>query len=214
MESQIKKGSKDINCPQCGNQLPIKFRYAKLTVCAHCGSTLFLEDQSVKLAGKQAELAEMPSLLQLGASFQYRTTSFVPIGMVRYAHDIGFWEEWWVIDNSGRGSWVSVDEGDFAFEKPLEIEQSEMPTLTNLSLGKKISLWNDSWQVTEIDVGKCMGFKGELPKIAHINEKIPFVHLSGDTGQLITLEYLKHDDKQTIEAFQGEWIDPFEIKSI
>ncbi len=215
--------SDTINCPQCGNELPIRFRHAKLTVCTHCDSTLFLEDQSVKLAGKQSVLTEMPSLLQLGASFQYRTTSFVPVGRVRYTHDVGYWEEWWVIDNAGEGFWVSIDEGDFAFEKPVIIEQDKLPALAHFALGKEISLWDNDWQVTEINVGKCEGFKGELPKQLRINEEIPFVHLSGQAGELITLEYHNHDTKHenkhdihpihNVEAYQGEWIDPFEIKS-
>ncbi len=200
-----------INCPQCGNQLPLTFQYAKLTVCTHCDSTLFIEDDGVRLAGKQSVLSTIPSLLELGSPFSYHKTSFVPVGKVRYAHTIGYWEEWWVIGNSGKGFWISVDEGDFAVEKPLDLDSRDVasiPSRDDLYLGQTITLWKDQWQVTEIDKGKCEGFQGELPKILKVDDVVPFVHLSGQTGQLITLEYLDTG----IEAFQGEWIDPFEIK--
>ena len=200
-----------INCPQCGNELPITFRYTKLTVCPYCNSTLFLEDDAVRLAGEQSVLTDMPSLLQLGGSFQYRTTAFTPIGLIRYSHTVGYWEEWWVTDNTGRSFWVSVDEGDFSFEKPIDIQQkNEIPALADLAPGKHISLWDSNWQVTEIGSGKCEGYKGELPKIIHIGDEVPFAHLSATNGQLITLEYLEDQ----IDVFRGEWIDPFEIKVI
>jgi len=53
-------------------------------------------------------------MMQIHKHFSYKNESFMPVGMVRYTHKIGFWEEWWVITNSGKGFWVSIDEGDFA----------------------------------------------------------------------------------------------------
>lgn len=199
-----------INCPQCGNSLPIKFRFAKLISCSHCNSTLFIEDEAVKLAGKQAALSEIPSLLKLGEHFQYKNIQFRPVGKVRYAHPIGFWEEWWVIDNSGIGFWISVDEGDFAFEKPFDIETVDLSNAQDLKTGQTIKLLDKDWLVTEVNVGKCAGFEGELPEIIHPGERVPFVHLSGMQGELITLEF----SQQKTHAFKGEWVDPYEIKGL
>lgn len=198
-----------INCPQCGNQLPLSFRYSRLTVCTHCDSTLFLEGDDIKLAGKQAVLSDIPSLLKLGSPFQYQKTAFTPVGKVRYRYDLGFWEEWWAVDNSGHGFWISVDEGDFAFEKPLDIEASKLPTPDQVQLGNRVHLYDIDWQVTETGEGICEGYAGELPEIIQVNEPIPYAHLSDTQGQLLTLEYYKH----TTRAYKGEWVDPFEIKS-
>ncbi len=204
----MKDHSKTINCPQCGNELPLAFRHAKLTVCTYCDSTIFLEDEAVRLAGKQSVLSEIPSLLQLGTPFTYRKTQFSPVGKIRYAYELGFWEEWWALGNDGRGFWISIDEGDFAFEKPIELNTLDVPTLKDLSLGQQLKLFGDEWQVTEIGTGKCEGYEGDLPEIIHIGEEVPYVHLSGMTGQLITLEYVD----ETIHAYKGEWVDPFDIK--
>lgn len=201
--------SRIINCPQCGNELPLTFRHAKLTVCTHCDSTIFLEDEAVKLAGQQSVLSQNPSLLQLGTPFTYRKQSFTPVGKIRYAYELGYWEEWWALGNDGRGFWISIDEGDFAFEKPIELDTIDTPQVENLSLGQKVTLFNDDWQVTEIGKGTCEGYEGDLPKIIRVGEVVPYVHLSGMSGQLITLEYVN----KTVNAYKGEWVDPFDIKS-
>ena len=201
--------ARTINCPQCGNQLPLNFQFAKLTVCTSCGSTLFLEDEAIRLAGKQSVLSDIPALLELGTPFQYKKRVFTPVGKVRYRHKIGFWEEWWAVDNGGRGFWVSVDEGDFAFETPLDIDASELPARADVKLGKTIHLYDIDWLVTEIGEGQCEGFMGELPEIVNPGDSIPYAHLSDSHGQLLTLEYYS----QTTRAYKGEWVDPYEIKS-
>lgn len=199
--------SETINCPQCGNTLPLKFKHAKLTVCTHCDSTLFLADDAVKFAGKQSMLSDAPALLQLHENFTYKQRSFMPVGKIRYAHDIGYWEEWWVIDNAGKGFWVSIDEGDFAFEDPITLDKPA-PTLNETQLGRHYNFLAQQWQVTEINTGICEGFIGELPELIKKGETVPFIHLSGKNRELMTLEYVFN----TVRAFKGQWVDPFEIK--
>lgn len=201
--------AESINCPQCGNSLPLKFQHTKLTVCSHCDSTLFLNDDTAKFAGKQSTLSNAPSMMQMHKHFQYKTESFMPIGMIRYAHKIGYWEEWWVMTNSGEGFWVSIDEGDFAIEKPITLDEPA-PELSDITLGDSFTFFKKKWQVTEIDTGICEGFTGELPELIKQGEKVPFVHLSGRSGELMTLEYIYN----TVRAFKGQWVDPFEIKAL
>lgn len=199
--------SKMINCPQCGNSLPLKFQHTKITVCSHCDSTLFLADDAVKFAGKQSVLSESPSLMQMHGQFRYKQTSFMPVGKIRYAHDIGYWEEWWVIDNMGKGFWVSIDEGDFVFEDPITLDKPA-PPFADVRLGNIYTFFSTQWQITEINTGICEGFIGELPELIKTGEKIPFIHLSGTNRELMTLEYVF----DTVRAFKGQWVDPFEIK--
>jgi ribosomal protein S27AE len=197
-----------VNCPQCGNALPLQFRHTKLVVCSHCDSTLFLEDEAVKLMGERSVLPQAPSLLKLGEPFRYRNVDFLPVGVIRYRHKIGYWEEWWAMDNAGKGFWVSIDEGDFAFESPISLK-AKPPQWTNLSIGSTLQINGEKWQVTEINTGICEGFSGELPEIIHVGEKVPFVHLSQSGGKLLTLEYMGNE----VKAYKGQWVDPFDIKS-
>lgn len=199
--------SETINCPQCGTTLPLKFQHTKLTVCSHCDSTLFLADDAVKFAGKQSALSKIPSLIQMHTPFSYKQKSFMPVGKIRYAHDIGYWEEWWVIDNTGKGCWLSIDEGDFAFEESMTLDKPA-PTFNSIKLGKSYTFFTSQWQVTEINTGICEGFTGELPELIKKNEEVPFIHLSGQNRELMTLEYIFN----TVRAFKGQWVDPFEIK--
>ena len=190
-----------INCPQCGDTLPLKFRHTKLVVCVSCNSTIFLEDDAVRLAGKQSVLPTAPSLLQLQQPFNYQSHSYLPVGHVRYQYDNGFWDEWWVFDKGREGLWVTIDEGDFAFEKPVKAPKNV--SFEKLTLDKKVN----GWVVTERGKGICDGFEGELPEIIRVGDTFNYVHLSKSNGELLTLEF---NDKG-VQAYKGKWIDPFEI---
>lgn len=196
------------NCPQCGNLLPVSFRHSKLAVCEHCGSTIFLEDEAVHLAGKAAVLAEMPSLLQLRVPFVYGGQTYLPVGHIRYRYSGGFWDEWWVLDGQGAGHWVSVDEGDFAFEIPMRWELP-FPDLRDAQVGQAVKRGNHTWEITEKNLCSCEGIRGELPERILPGERMGYLHLSGKYGELVTLEYPLQVGEPC--AYQGRWVDPFAI---
>ena len=195
------------NCPQCGNLLPVNFRHSKLAVCDHCSSTIFLEDDAVRLAGKAAVLADLPSLLQLRTPFQYKHTTYTPVGQVRYTYKGGFWDEWWVLDPAGAGRSVSVHEGDFAFEIPLQWALP-FPDIREAQVGQVIKRGTQEWEITEKNLCTCEGIRGELPERILPTERMGYLHLSGNAGALVTLEYPFQGEPA---AYQGNWIDPFEI---
>lgn len=198
-----------LNCPQCGGELPLAFRFTKLIVCEQCDSTIFLEDDGVRLAGTQSTLADLPSLIQLKTPFSYDNTSYLPVGHIRYSYDHGFWDEWWLLDNSGEGKWMSVDEGDFAFEVPHKL-QGSIPRLNQLHLDQTLGIMGKDWKVTELGRATCEGFRGELPEVIEIGEQFDYVHLSAKDAALMTLEYIS---PHQINAYLGKWVDPFEIKA-
>lgn len=200
--------SSSINCPQCGDEQELAFKHTKLTVCPSCGSTLFIEDEHVRLAGKQSVIADYPSLIQLNHNFKYQQDSYLPVGHIRYNYRLGYWDEWWVVNNSGQGKWLSVDEGDFVLEKPISI-QSGIPNLALLSLNQEYTILNQAWIVTELDRATCVGFRGELPEIINVGESYDFAHLSGMNGELLTLEF---PEDQAVRSYIGKWLDPYLIK--
>lgn len=197
----------NINCPQCGGLLPSNFRYTKLSVCEHCSSTLFIEDDAARYAGFESVVSQVPGLVQLKQPFSYRYRDYLPVGSIRYQYTHGFWDEWWVIGNDGQGVWVSVDEGDYAFEKPIDINHA-LPEWSDLTLNRSISLANKQWRVTELGEAVCEGFTGELPEIMTIGERFHYAHLSEKMGGLMTLEYFPQDMK----CFVGQWIDHYQIQ--
>lgn len=198
-----------LNCPACGAAVPRRLRHAKLTVCEHCRTALFLEDEAARSAGEKSVLAPAPSILQLGRRFRYRNWLFEPYGHLRYEYGDGFWDEWWVILDSGAGKWISIDEGDVAVENRLD-HKGKVPALDALDVGARITAMNQTLTVTEKNRATCAGFEGELPEVVTLGEAHDYVHLSGPRGLLITLEWAAG----SVSVYKGVWVDPFDIEPL
>ncbi len=199
------------NCPACGGPLSPHFRYTKMITCPQCGNGLFLEDQAVKLAGVKSVMAEYPSLLELYREFKYRKWRFQPIGHARFDYGQGFWDEWWVMDSkTGEGSWVSVDEGDYAIEQPVALPPQHNIMLPELIPGRSLRLMGENLLVTERGTATCQGVEGEFPELLKPGDQYQYVHLSGDKGRLFTLEI----EDGNIECHEGKWVDPFEVEAL
>jgi len=191
------------NCPQCGDALKLYFKYSKLIKCQSCGSSIFLEDESVKLIGEQSVLSAEPSLIQLHQPFSFQKKSYLPLGKIRYSYGRGFWEEWFLKDERNQEFWLSIDEGDFVLEEKMKFS---MPFKKNHKF--KVGQEFQDYHVTEIGTGICVGFEGELPESIELNEEHSYIHLSRGYGELITIEMFQNETM----TFKGKWIDPLEIE--
>ena len=196
---------KTINCPQCGDSLPIYFKWTKLVQCPSCKSTIFLEDESVKLIGKSSALSPEPSLLELRVPISIENKTYTPLGKIRYSYGRGFWEEWFLVGGKNREFWLSIDEGDFVLESRAKIVLP-FRNIDKLSIGKQYG----KFVVTEIGEGECVGFEGELPEPISIGDLHKYAHLSEGGADLMTVE----SSSGEIKVFRGHWIDPFEIKRL
>jgi len=196
---------KQYRCPQCGDLLSVYFHYTKLIQCESCKSTIFLEDDAVRLAGKQSVLSEEPSLIALHQPFSYKQTTYLPIGKIRYSYGRGFWEEWWLKSEHGDAYWLSVDEGDMVLEQEVA-EHTMAMVFDDLGIGMRL----DRWIVTEMGSAICEGFEGSLPKEIAIGSRYDYAHLDGKGATLRTLEFTP----QGLEVYEGQWIDLFEIKKV
>jgi hypothetical protein len=197
--------TKTINCPQCGYSLPIYFRWSKLVQCESCKSSIFLEDESVKLIGKSSTLSPEPSLLKLREPISIDGITYTPMGKIRYSYGRGFWEEWFLVDRSSREFWLSVDEGDFVLETKAKIVLP-FKSIERLSIGKQYG----KFIVTEIGEGECVGFEGELPESITIGDLHKYAHLSEGGSDLMTVE----SSSSGMKVFRGNWIDSFKIKRL
>ena len=200
--------SRTFNCPNCGAELEARLRSAKLVACGYCDSNVLLEDDAVKLAGKQGVMADYPSLIQMHGHYRYRGWQFMAIGRARFDYGQGFWDEWWVMGGDGEGRWLSVDEGDFALEETVEIERTPSPF--ELAPGKAISIAGEDLFVTEQGRASCIGVQGELPEVLDVGDSYSYFHLSGRGGRLYTLEI----DRGRAAFHRGHWLDPFEIEAL
>jgi len=199
----MRKIDREINCPQCGDILPIHFSYSKLAQCSSCGSHIFLEDEGARLAGEQSDLSLEPSLVELNKSFTFASKTYRAIGHIRYGAGRNSWDEWYVVDSNRNGYWLSIDDGDYVLEKEIEFN---LPIYSHkdLVLGKKI----DGWTVSEVDEGICLGFEGELPELVEVGEVHHYADLSRTDGRMMTVEIFN----KTKKLYRGRWLDPYEIR--
>ncbi|OUD12535.1 DUF4178 domain-containing protein [Thioflexithrix psekupsensis] len=207
-------------CPACGAPIEWHSKEIKVVTCSHCNNGLFLEDEQVKNLGIQSTLVQYPSLLKLFHLFHYQSDAMMPIGQVRFDYGRGFWDEWWVVNQKTKKSyWLSVDEGDYALEQPLNVaafppaKKGVAAVRHALHLNRKLQLQHDNGQeetvqVSEMGEGVCIGFVGELPELIHLGDRFQYAHLSGSEQRLYTIEI----SNDVIRLFQGIWIDPFLIK--
>ena len=200
--------SRSFICPNCGAELEARLQTTKLIACAYCDSNVFLEDDAVKLAGKQGVMADYPSLVQMHGNYRYRNWQFMAVGRARFDYGQGFWDEWWVMGGEGEGRWLSVDEGDFALEEPIEIEKT--PSAFELVPGRSVTIAGESLVVTEQGRATCIGVQGELPEALSVGDSYTYFHLSGVGGRLYTLEI----DRGRAACHRGEWMSPFEIEAL
>lgn len=197
---------KHINCPQCGDALPLYVKHTKLVQCKSCKSSIFLEDDAAKVWGDSSVLAPEISIVTLNQAFFYNQKSYLPLGKIRYSYGRGFWEEWWVKDTQNNEYWLSVDEGDLVFQHKVEVTYPDT-LFEHLHIGLVTS---DNWVVTELGEAKCEGFEGALPKTIVIGSTYTYAHLSGKEAKLRTLELVEGK----LEVYEGKWISPFDIGKV
>lgn len=145
----------------------------------------------------------------IGNTFEYRNWVFEVFGRLRYDYGSGFWDEWWVVLESGAGKWISVDEGDIAVENAFEPETA-LPAFADLSVGALVSIDGRGLKVTEKDHAVCLGAEGELPEVVLAGDELDYAHLSGPGARLLTLEYAGGESL----AYEGAWIDPFDVQAL
>jgi len=196
-----------INCPVCGAEAPVNFRFTKLMACPHCKTLLFLEDDAVKHVGSKSSIVETPSLFSLGHRYRYREHILEAIGRIQFSYGRGYWDEWWMLTGTGAGVWVSVDEGDYAFESQVTIK-TPLPDCERLDIGERLQVENNNLRVSEINQASCIGIEGSLPEVIFPGEKHHYVECSGVRGLLYTLECFEGQQ----QLYKGSWIDPFDIK--
>lgn len=197
------------NCPSCGAGIERKLKYVKLIVCPHCQTSLFLEDDGVRKAGKMSVLTDQPSVLEIAHPFVYQGWTFIPRGRVRYDYSQGFWDEWWVMGNDGKDKWISVDEGDVAIENRFDAP-ADIPRFASFGIGQEIQLDNQQLIVTEKNSSVCVGAEGELPIKIEPQEKNDYIDFSGQNSTVYRIRYFSN----RIECYKGKWIDIFELRRI
>lgn len=196
-------------CPNCGDQLAPLLGFTKMVDCDSCGSTVILDGEALRHAGTRGEMLDAPSLIQVGRDVDIHGTRYSPVGHIRFDYGPGWWDEYWCLDGAGDGVWLSVDEGDIAFERPVPAERA--PVLLS---GNRAEFESRVFHQTEADRATCIAFRGQLPEVITLGETHEYVGYVTNEGQALSLERWTENGQQYEAWFEGDWLDPWQIRPV
>jgi len=135
-------------CPGCGAELVLKNRFSKTVVCSYCQSLLLLNQDSLKEAGKIGVLSPDMSVLQIGCQGIYNNVAFEIIGRLKMVWKNGFWNEWYVIEETGNQAWITEAMGFYSYiyeqdfpskllRDPLFCDESQIKLGEKIEINKK-----------------------------------------------------------------------------
>ena len=86
-----------------------------------------LVDKDWKPTGKKSRLSQGFSRLYCGALCTIHGNEYRVVGRVRYSYGKGFWDEWYALNDTGEGSWITED--DHAFSVQVEVPFEQVSTI-------------------------------------------------------------------------------------
>ncbi len=133
-----------------------------MAVCGYCQSTLLKDADSISNIGITGEVLEDYSPLQHGTTGQFGGNSFTVIGRIQLRYDAGFWNEWYILFDSGDTAWLSDASGQYTITRPIQTDTT-LPIFESLQPGKQVFLVDGGYTVADIRTAQCTGGQGELP---------------------------------------------------
>jgi hypothetical protein len=186
-------------CPACGAPIPFRSSFSVYAVCSFCGSTVLRTDRDVSLIGKQADLPEEISPLQVGTSF-VRQDRYELLGRVRMSWADGAWTEWFVSGRGGKG-WLAEAQGFLAlsFEAPVTHDLAgSLPPL-----GAVVEIGGQPFRVSDIKQATCLGAEGELPFAAPKGRTATYYDMVSPSWGFAGLE----ESPEGRRLYLGEYVD-------
>ena len=135
-------------------------------MCAFCKSTLSRDAETLALIGRQGDLLEDYSPLQIGTAGKVahgnQLHTFSLIGRIQLRFDAGYWNEWYLLFDNGQTAWLSDASGQYVLLQQLQLREP-IPTYESLAIGQSVSLVSKPFTVTDKRTSDCIGGQGELP---------------------------------------------------
>ncbi len=184
--------TKTVNCPSCGSELPLKYRFSKMVGCPYCGQNIYLTNDGLKIVGEKIILSDYGSILAVGKTGKLKGRNFHILGRVRFDYEDGFWDEWLLTldDNWEKEYWLQEDEGDFVLFSKLAVT-SEPPNFIATQVGSLIQIDGKNIFVSEKNRAVVNGGEGELSFQVSPGEKADFVDgISYGEGIPVSIEYM------------------------
>ncbi|MBE7412491.1 MAG: DUF4178 domain-containing protein [Leptospiraceae bacterium] len=197
----------ELACPNCGSKVPFISKSSLFAVCPNCKSSSIRKDMDLETYGKVSELQDDSSPLQIGTTGKYLNNSFSIIGRIQLKYELGFWNEWYFIDDKGNAGWIGEAMGQFMVTRLKKIDNPEklqfgvdldrkyssylVNKTTNQPIfaGDAIAINKKEWIIKEITVATCVSGEGELPFKFDSGYTAVFADLSDYSDNFATLDF-------------------------
>lgn len=192
------------SCPSCGATFDYKCSDSVFMICPYCRSALVRSGLNFENVGKIADLKLDGSPMRLGTEGRYRGAPFGVVGRIQLQYDLGIWNEWHILFNDGRSGWLGEAQGTYAVTF-LTSTTSPLPAFSQLSVGTKVAIKEQSYRVSNIESARCISGEGELPFRIGAGYEAPVIDLQGSGFAFATLDY--SEDEKIPLVFTGEYVE-------
>lgn len=206
-----------ISCPTCGGNLKIESPAVKLAICEHCGATSLISGNRATLFEEEhIPLVDYPTRFEIGQKITIKEKRWIVQGYLDYRYEGGFWEEWWLVDDTGKEAWLQIDEGGASLlqetDNPFN-DQLKTTLQQQTQVGKFYSWENIQVLITHIvkQEGKIAYAKGNFPYLIKPNQPISYVEgiLWKDSKKPVL--FCWEWDEQSESFTEGEYLSYHEI---
>ncbi|MFH0821587.1 MAG: DUF4178 domain-containing protein, partial [Pseudomonadota bacterium] len=201
---------REFKCPSCGASNEVTNPGVLMRICDYCKTAIYWDKESVLRAG--AKSLDLPPGSRFGVGRVGKITGrgFTVLGRLRYAHEAGHWDEWFIAMDDGEIMWLAEDEGELFLEKPLVLN-SPAPPFDELFAGMQFALNDEPVMVEELGEATCVGGEGQVPFAVELGEKYKYADgTATDGGFVFGLEYDERTGAPT--AFKGKALSPKRLK--
>ncbi len=194
---------REASCPGCGATLTFRSGATLLVVCPYCDSASWRGDVNLELLGKVAAVADVDTVLALGATGRRRDLGWVAVGLVQLDHGAGPWNEWALALDDGSTAWLAEAQGELLLSR--ELPAPAGPLREELEPGLSTSFADRSWVVAEVGQGRVTTARGELPADLRPGATYAYADLRGPGGAFATLTY--GESGPPVLCFVGQTVD-------
>ena len=178
---------KTANCPSCGAPVIFRASVSVYAVCGFCRSTLLRDGEDLKNLGRMADLMDDPSLIQIGSEGTFRGLHFGVIGRIQLKHESGLWNEWHILFDDARSSWLSEAGGEYVVSSQVPVSEV-LPAFEALTPEMQVNVAGRYFTVTDLETAHCIAGQGELPFKVEAGYDVNTADLRGNE-RFVTIDY-------------------------
>lgn len=196
------------NCPSCGAEIKFRSKMSVLTVCSFCRSNIVRHDLDLELLGKQSNIIEDMSPLQVACTGRHKNKPFWVLGKQTLVWEDGRWNEWYIAFQNNTFGWIAEAQGEFMIlTNPRK--NPVLPGPVEIERMKEIRIDSKVYHRIDFKKVECLGSEGELPFKTVQGSKSIVIDFSDHQGGFASVEI---DDLGNTHVYVGEYTSLAKMK--